>query len=289
MARIQRQPQPTSVDLVEEHFAQSAPAADIGHNNPPPADMARDEFDARLDALLDEQGIDRSRIDAVVASAGRALCEDDEQAGRCGDLIRQIRSLSGLVNQAHSEVKAPYLAAGRAVDDKKNTLNAPLDAAKRSVDNLLSAHMQRKEAAAREEQRRREQEERDRRAEQERIAREQEAERRRLAEENRYQRAVGELVGDPLPEPEPMPAPEPEPEVVHQAASIAVRSDMGVSVSGKKNWTYEITDYDSALLSMANNATVKEAVEKAVSAQVRAGVREIAGVRIFQSIKANVR
>lgn len=278
MAQIRRQP--TSMELVEEHFG-VAPAADIGHNNPPPADMARDEFDARLDALLSEKGINRSRFDDVVGAADRAQADDDEQAGRCGDLIRQIRSLSGLVDQAHKEVKAPYLEAGRAVDDKKNVLNTPLDAARRKVDAVLSAHVQRKEAKAREEQRRRDEEERARRAEQERIAREQEAERRRLAEEAAAQGAP--------PPPEPEPIAEPEPEVIHQAAPTAVRSDLGTTVSGRKVWTHEITNYEDAVLALAHNDIVRQAVEKAIGAQVRAGVRDIAGVRIFQSIKADVR
>lgn len=240
--------------------APAAAGSVIGHNRPPIDEMARQDFNEAIDA---KEGF-RSRVEELVAAAGRAVCTTEEEAGRCGELIRQIRAAEKFTEETHRDVKAPYLAASRAVDDAKNTLIAPLVDAKQSTQKKLNTFI------AEQEQARLEQQRREREAEE--VRQREEAE--RLRAEGVAEADVAEIVTTTAPV---------------QAERTMVRGDYGAAVSGRKEWTFQIEDYETALLEVAGNAKVREAVEKAIAGLVRSGTREIKGVRIFEQTKANVR
>lgn len=238
-----------------------------GHNRPPLDVEAR----AAFDDVLDQRDGFRQRMTDLIAASDRATATDDETAGRCGELVKQIRAATKVVEDAHKTTKEPYLAAGRAVDAAKNELVTPLDAAKRKVEAKQTQYLREQEAIRQAELRRqREAEEARRREEAER-----EAAARAARGEDEAAVAVAEASFSPPP------APEPERQII--------RGDMGAAVSAKREWYAQVEDYEIAFMAVSNNSKVREAIDTAVKAMVRAGVREIAGVRIWDDVKASNR
>lgn len=244
----------------------SAPPAAVGsrpgHNRPMPADDVVREFD---DLLAQRDGFDQRCLD--LADAGdRAVATNEETAGRCGELVKQISAAERVINDAHKSAKEPYLEASRAVDSAKKAKLGPLEQAKATVTGKLNTFLREERARQEAEQRR---------IEEERRAAE--AEQRRRAEEAR-------AANEPEPEPEPIPepaAPAPEP--------TRIRGDFGALTTGKTVWRHEIVDLDVAFIAVANNENVRAAIDKAIGAMVRSGVRQIEGVRIFSDTVASVR
>lgn len=242
------------------------PRAVIGDNRPPLDVEARYEFDRALDAIKPDM---RGRIVDLVSAADRAAAVDEESAGRCGELVKQIRAAAKAVDDAHVTAKAPYLAAGRAVDDAKKELRNSLDDAKARVEDRQNQFLREEDAKRRAELRRQRDEE---------DARRREAIEREIAEA----KASGQNIIDVAAvAPLPPPAPEPERQVI--------RGDYGATVSASKVWLSQVEDYEVAFIAVANNSKVREAIDTAIKAMVRGGVHEIPGVRIWSDVKANNR
>ncbi|QEH79909.1 hypothetical protein EIK56_17930 [Sphingomonas sp. C8-2] len=234
-----------------------------GHNRPPLDVEAR----AAFDEVLDQREGFRQRVKDLIAASDRAVATDEVTAGKCGDLVKQIRAAVKVVDDAHSTTKAPYLAAGRAVDAARNEQVADLDAAKKKVEGKQTTFLREQEEIRKAEARRA------REAEEARLREERE---RRAAETTQD---AGEL--------EPLPVYVPEP----VAEREIIRGDFGAAVSGQKVWLSQVVDYEVAFIAggLAKNEKVREAIEKAIASQVRGGVREIEGVRIWSDIKASNR
>jgi hypothetical protein len=233
--------------------------AHIGHNRPPPDDAARADFNEAIDA---KDGF-RQRIVDLVVAADRAVCTNDDEAGRCGDYLRQIREAEKFIDETHRNVKAPYLEAGRAVDGEKNVLMGSVQEAKRLVQRKLDTYV------AQQEQKRKDAE---------RQLREAEAIRQREEEERLRAAGVSEETIEAIVE-----------EAVVNVPTHTKIVGTYSSVGSRKEWTHEILDYHTVLLEVADNAKVRDAVELVVKAMIRSGTREIKGVRIFQQTKAGVR
>ncbi|MFK4794917.1 hypothetical protein [Sphingobium sp. ZW T5_29] len=244
--------------------AEPAPAAvaEIGHNRPPMDVEARADFDEKL-AL---SKANREKIAQLVASADRAVAVDEDSLGKCGELVKQIRAAESVVSSTHQDVKAPYLAAGRAVDEAKNELVTQLSGAKALVEGKQKAFL--REAQAK------------RDAEARRIREAQEL----VDRERREQEAAAAAAGQRAPEPEPVYAPPPP-----SARIEPIRGDFGATVSTTKKKLCEVTDYTLAFMKVEKNAKVREAIDKAIAALVRAGEHEIDGVRIWDDIAVSNR
>lgn len=242
-----------------------------GHNRPPLDVEAR----AAFDEVLDQRDGFRQRVKDLIAASDRAVATDEVTAGKCGELVKQIRAATKVIEDAHSTTKAPYLAAGRAVDAAKNEQVAGLDAAKRKVEakqtTFLREEQQRKEAEAR------------RAREAEEARRREEWERQRAAAREASTEEVAVDAG-PL---EDLPVYVPEP----AAEREIIRGDFGAAVSGTKVWHSQVEDYEVAFIAggLAKNEKVREAIDKAIASQVRGGVREIEGVRIWPDVKVSNR
>lgn len=233
-----------------------------GHNRPSPAADVVREF---ADHLAQRDGFDQRCID-LAGAADRAVATNEETAGRCGELIKQIGAAERVINDAHKTAKEPYLEASRAVDSAKKAKLGPLETAKATVTGKLNVFLREERAKQEAEQRRRDEE---RRAA--------EAEQRRREEEAR-------AANQPAPEPEPLPEPAPA-----APEPTRIRSDFGALTTGKTVWRHEITDWEIAFMQVANNERVRETIDKAIGAMVRSGVRTIEGVRIFSDTVAQVR
>jgi hypothetical protein len=248
-----------------------APAqAGLGHNRAPVDVMARDDFNEAIDA---HKGI-RQRINDLIGSADRANATDDESAGRCAELIRQMTAVEKLVDDERTKVKAPYLAAGRSVDDAAKALVSTLGSKKAAVRGKAESYLREKQAREAAERRRQEEERERLRREADERAREEAA---KAAEENR------------APDPEIMEAPVTVAAKPIEEAKAEVRSDFGALASTRKVWVGQVNDYAKAFKAVKSNPGVRDAIDKAVAALVRAGQREIPGVDVVQDVSLTVR
>lgn len=231
---------------------------DIGSNQGPPlAEMAHDDMTAAVAPIA-------ARGAELLAAAERAAVVDTESAARAADLVKMIRVASTKLDDAHREVKAPYLAAGRVVDGLRADVNATLDRAKRTIDQKLNQFVAEERAKAETERRRQE--------EIARAAQKAAEEARSATEAQGYERAAQQAVA--------------------RAADVApprIEGDLGGRATAKTEWVATVTDYVLAFNSVWANSIVIEAVDKAVKAMVRAGARDIPGVKIVAQVKTVVR
>jgi hypothetical protein len=70
---------------------------------------------------------------------------------------------------------------------------------------------------------------------------------------------------------------------------IRVRGDFGSIATLQHRWTFEVTDYAKVNYILLGAYLDRAAIDKAIRAAIKNGVREVAGVRIFKEEKAVVR
>lgn len=259
---------PIATETAENPTAGAEPAPSRHHNAPPLEERIAMEF---RDALLEDRPNFLHRLDEFVAAVDRAKVEDEETLGKAGDLANMLRKAEQHVDEVHKAVKQPYLDGGRAVDAEKKRLAGRISDARFRLSTEMNGFMADREAERR-------------RAEAERIAGE-----RRQAElaaqaERERQEALGENNPEAIVEMEavalaPAAPKRPEP----------ARSDLGSTVSGKTVWTSDVEDMTKAFKAVKGDEKVQQAIRDAVQRLVRAGQREISGVRIWSTTQAVVR
>lgn len=242
-------------------MAPAAVGSQVGHNRPPLDEEARIAFN---DSIDQRDGF-RKRIEDLIASADKAYCTDDASLGRCGELVKQIRAADKVIEDTHKTVKQPYLDAGRVVDDMKKALSNPLVAAKAAVESKQSVYAEEQRQIALAAQRRQQEEAAAQR-------REEEARRREAEEKN-------------LPVPDPVEVPVTAAPPPPLTTGVVARGDYGTAVSAGLEHIAMVVDYELAFIKVASNVKVREAIDKAIAALVRAGERDIAGVTITERAK----
>ena len=259
--------------------AKEAPEANdravIGGNEPPLEERIGMEF---RDALIGERPDFMERYDQIIDSESRVEINDDTDLGKAGDLINMYRAAGKFIGETHEALKKPYLEGGRAVDAEKKRLLGPIEEVREKVQGKMNAFAAKKAARERAERQEREAEER-RQALAARAAEEAAEKRRREAEE----------AGKPVEEDAPPPPP---PVAVAPTASTTrgpTRSDAGSTVSSRSVWNSKVDDYTVAFIAVEDNEKVREAIDKAIAAQVRAGKRTIEGVSIWETAQAVAR
>jgi hypothetical protein len=273
-----------------EQRSQAAPPP-AGHNRPPLDELIPQEF---REALLADKPEFLKKLDALVDAAERAKADDDETLGRCGDLVKSYRAIIAHVEATHKAVKAPYLEGGRLVDAERKAMLAPVEAAKAKVEAIGNAYVAKREAEAKAERARIEAEQR---AAAEAAAR---AERERIEAEQAAARAAADAESEEEREAAASAAAEAarRAEEAQRAAALApaapaertlIHSDAGATVGGKQEWLCEVEDYTKAMRHVRSDPKVKEAIDAAIKRLVRAGQRELTGVRIWPVAKANFR
>lgn len=249
------------------------------HNKPPLEELIPLEFREQLTSehpdflqLVDNRcGVgDRASEGYQTGEADRAKCVDQDTYERCGKLAKKLRAMEQHVEATHTVVKAPYLQGGRLVDAEKNALLGRIKAAR---DRVMS-HMESYLEAERKKQRE---------AELERLAelQRQEEERQKAAELLR-QNGISEEVLPVAPPPPPLAAPAP--------LAGPVRTD-GATISSGIEWRSQVTDYAKAFRKVKDDATVREAIDKAIQRFVKATKGQVAipGVTITDHARASVR
>ena len=241
----------------------------IGGNNPPVTELLGTAY-ADL----------KTEIEAALASAGRApeTISDDATLGKFGDLVRHLTKLSKEADDARKDEKEPFLTAGRDVDGFFNPMVGNLADAKKALLGRQTVYLARKEA-----------EERAKREAAEKAAREEEAAKLKAAEaaqdQGRFDDADKHLAQ----------AAEAEVRAVEAGANAKpaelVRTySSGGSVSTlKKEWTFAVESREAIPLDTLRPYLAADAVDKAIRAFVKAGGRQLAGVKIYEAPKAMVR
>lgn len=243
----------------------------LGHNRPPIEEQGVGDFNDAIDSI---EGNVRKRLKELVESASRAEADNDDQAGRCATLIKQIDAAMKTVEAARVDVKSSYLEAGRKIDAAAKTLTADADAAKADVRKKVESYLRAKAAREEAERRKREQEEAERRAALEKAAAEEAA----LA-------AAEQREADPvIMEATVLAAARPQ-----EAEPVRVRSDFGQTATARKVKVAVITDWLKAFKAVKSVPAVQEAVQKAVNALVRANQTNIPGVEIKDDIGLSIR
>lgn len=266
--RRKQRPDPLAAPVADEATAMPASDRDVKSTDNLPR-LSRDATAELNDQLGQRKAGDipfLERISKLVEASGRAKADDEETTGRCADLVRQIAAALKVIEDTRKAVKEPYLEAGRAVDERARQVRAELERAEAGVRALMLAYARKKQEELRQAELARMREEQQRRAEEE--------ERRKAAEEK------GEPIPEPLPEPEPVREPERAP---------IIRGDYGATASSVKVYTGKITDWRKAFKAVEGNVAVREAVQKAINARVKAGDHNIPGVEVIEDVGLRVR
>ena len=243
------------------------------------ADVMREYLDEEIAGLI-------ARKAELLASVGRApaTIADQETAGKVADLTKLIAACIKNAEADRVARKEPFLEGGRVIDGVFRGITEPLTRAKADVERRLTLY-QREVAEA--ERRRREEIARREREEAERLAREAaEAEAAAQTEVD-----VDEAISaDALAQQREADAIAARKAAEAKPAELSrQRSDYGAVASLRRFWDMEGLDRDALDLSTLRPFLPLDALEKAVRGFIRAGGRELKGVRIFENTATSVR
>lgn len=255
----------------------------IGHNKPP-ADLLLG--DALRERLADENTDLWLRADDLLRAARRVPenIEDEETAQKAGDFIKQLLAVSKAAEAARVQNKESYLEGGRQVDGWFKRIADPIAKAKQVVSDNLSTFLRRKAEAERQERERLEAEARER-------YRLQFAEAQRAAENAKTESDLQKAVQQ---EEQARQAEADAAKAANRAAETnaklsQTRGELGSLASLRTRWIFSELDRKELDLEALRNHIPVDALEKAVNSFIRAGGRELAGVRIHETTDAVVR
>lgn len=231
--------------------------AGIGHNLPPIEEIRQrtDELIAAADAWLQK-----------VPEIG-----DEEMAGKASDFLSQLRGEHKAAKEQHKEEKQPHLDAGRLVDAAYKPVLTRLERAGNAIKALLTPWEIKKRTAA--DAARRKAEEDARKADEEAKAKAREAEKANTIDAKIKADEAAERA-------------EAAQKDAEKDRYTGTTGEFGRTVALRTTYRGEIADWDAALAFYSTYPIVREAVEKAIARDIRAGTRVIPGVRIIQEQKA---
>ena len=251
----------------------------MGHNAPEAAVPIQSD-------LAERYGEVTARAAQLIDAAQRVpeAIEDDELAGKVGDFIKQITACMKNAEAARVKEKEPHLAAGRSVDAWFKKITDSLDATKRIIEKRLTAFLRVKEEAARRER--------------ERTAAEEREAARRAAEAAAAAEAAitsAKTLGEAIEAEDAARKAAADAEAAKKASEVKAaelsrsRGDMGSVASLRTFWDFADLDRAALDLEKLRQHLPADALEKAVRSYIKAGGRELRGVRIFENTQAAVR
>lgn len=217
-----------------------------------------------------------TRTDELIATANRWLAErpeiaDDGQAGKANDFLTQLRAEFKAADKQRTAEKAPHTAAGKAVDERYRLVKAKLELAVNAIKAKLTVWLKKQqdiEDAARlqrEETARKEQEEADRLAAE--AADKPTIEGQIEAEEARKRAEAAE-------------------KDAARPVRAQAKGEIGRAATLRTVYRGEIENIEFCLAHYRNDTRLREALQKIVDADIRAGDHNIPGVKIRQEQKA---
>lgn len=195
-------------------------------------------------------------------------------------LVKDAGALARQADEVRKREKQPFLDAGRDVDA---FFKAHLDRLERirKAFEAVATDYQRKMAA----EARRKAEEEARKAREEEAARIEAA--RKAEADNRSKHAENHAAKADAAAERAQAA-----EAVASASAADLtrqRTESGILATAKTEWAFEIVDYAAVDLNALRMCFKRDDVEKAIRQAVKNGVRDLAGVRIFEDVKATFR
>lgn len=252
---------------------------DALRNAPDAATMLRDDLGMKNADLLKRQA-------DLLAAAARVpeVVDSDDLAGKIGDFIKQVAACNKAAEAARVSEKEPHLAASRVVDGFFKAVTDPLEKAKKTIEGRLTLWLRQKADAERRE--------RERIAAEERAAAEAAAKAAKEAED----RATDQItLGRAIEAADAAQKAQADAEAARKAAEAKAaelsrnRGDYGSVASLRTYWDFSDLDRAGLDLETLRQHLPVEALEKAVRAYIKAGGRELRGVRIFENTQAAVR
>ncbi|WP_099863817.1 hypothetical protein [Pararhizobium haloflavum] len=244
---------------------------DPKHNQPPLSDRLSIEYETLSDRITDILTRARDEVPQTI--------EDDEGNAKVGDFVRGFRGLIRECEDAKKEEKRPHLDANKTIEDFFKAMTERLMKAREVVEKRGDAYLNKKAA-----------EERARREEAARIARD-EADRRmreaQAAEESGREVAADIALAHATEADER--ARVAEEASFDKASDLArTRGPGGTSTLATK-WDFEVQAIGDVPLDQLRAFFSQAEIEKAIRGFVRAGGRQLSGVRIFESTRASYR
>lgn len=239
-----------------------SPLPAIGHNIPP-------EFPDLDQKIRDGLDIYENDARARLAEVPNVVITDEDSAGLATTLGKVLADLAKSVDAKRDEIKRPFLNAGRSIDDSFRKLKADLDDGVTKIKKLIGVWQ--------------DSERRRQAAEAAKAAAEAEEARRLAAEAE----AQGNMIGAADLEDRAATAARAADEIM--AAPSAIRSDYGHTASARKTYVGEITDITKAFKTVKDVPAVREVIQKAVNALVRAGNHTIPGVNVVEQFSTTLR
>lgn len=227
-----------------------------------------------------------ARRDELLGSAWRApaTVTDDDVAGKTADLVKMIAVCIKNAEADRVARKDPFLRGGQVVDAVFRGVTEPLTKAKAEIERRLTLYQREKadaERRRREEIARQEREEAERRA---RAAAEAEAKAQTEADLDRA------IAAEALAKQQQADAIEAQRAAEAKPADLSrSRSDMGAVASLHRFYDFTDLDREAIDLETLRPFIPLDAIEKAVRAFIKAGGRELRGVKIFENTETRVR
>jgi hypothetical protein len=266
----------------------------IGHNLPPLGEQL----------VLETIALETRIAERVASAQERAVVATADDAERATLLLAMMRELYDEVDAARQERKAPYLLAGRQIDEHYSNLLLPLvgpspkqrmAGAYGELLSRLDSFRRRQEAAAAAERARLEieadrQREVARAAERARLAAEaaqRSAVDKAAAEKARREKVEAELTARKAQDA----AAQFDARAEAAEAPQTIHSGYGQKAVRRTIWRVEITDLSAALRHCltVDQHKIREAVQAVYDRQLRAGVRELPGAKIITDSTTQVR
>lgn len=250
-------------------------AAPLGHNNPP------SDMEILQERMSESSGPLMEKIE-VTLEAARAMprvIADDDQAGEFADRIKEITGLIKTLESTRVAEKEPYLALTRAVDGHFKVPSTKLETAKKWLNEPLTAYQQRK-------------------ATEERIRRENEAAALRKKADDDAAAAAELEKSNPVAAGIGMAqAVVTEQQAQHVQQSVTVkaseltnsRGNSGALASLRTRVVGEVVSRQMLDLNALRPYFTEDSLQKALNAAISAGIREVAGARIFEKTDTVVR
>lgn len=203
-----------------------------------------------------------TRAEELLLARARApqTIPDDETNLKVADFVKQIAGAVKLLETARTTSKAPYLEGGRGVDAVFAKHLSDLAGLKAAMADLMNRFVRDKAAA----------------------------ERKRLMDEAAAQAAAAIKQNDEVAFEQAVQSSD-HAAAAKPAAIVRAVSDYGTVATAQTVWTFEVDEYGAVALEKLRPYLNRDEIDKAIRAFIRAGGRDLGGVKIFQTEKAMVR
>lgn len=226
--------------------------------------------------VTDEETQIRASVGELVSASKDVAIMTHADLSAATDLVKAIKQRAKEAEDARTKITKPINDGLREINSRFKAMMQPLLDAEAEVKRKMVRFQEAEERRAREEAARKEAER------QEQLRREQEeADRRRAAE---AQEAADPTLDRPdMPQIEQEPVYVPPPAPIQPEIRKTTYGQSGAAFTAKKVWDYELVDLAQVPVQFLSLDSTK------VNQAVKAGLRDIPGLRIFEKTVASVR